>query len=70
MGNVISAEIQWKDGYLGIAEEVLFCIGKLPKTYTDDNIFFYCDNYHDFQKLTDENNGEDFYITKIFGEDI
>lgn len=66
-GFVISARIKWKDSYLSIEEDKLFCIGTLPKTFTDDNIFQYCTDQREFDNLLKENNNQEFIITNIYG---
>lgn len=66
-GFVISARIKWKDSYLSIEEDKLFCIGTLPKTFTDDNIFQYCTDQREFDNLLRENNNQEFIITNIYG---
>ena len=66
-GFVISARIKWKDSYLSIEEDKLFCIGTLPKTFTDDNIFQYCTDQKEFDNLLRENNNQEFIIINIYG---
>lgn len=66
-GKVMSVKIGWKDSHLCITEDVLICIGDLPKTFTDDNIFFYCSNKSEFFRLMGKDNGEDFEIIDVYG---
>ena len=67
-GIVVSARIRWKESYLCIEEDKLFCIGNLPKTFTDDNIFQYCTDQEEFNRLLErENNNQEYIITKVYG---
>ncbi len=70
-GIVVSARIRWKESYLCIEEDKLFCIGNLPKTFTDDNIFQYCTDQEEFNRLLEsENNNQEYIITKVYGIEI
>lgn len=60
---LIPATIRWINEQE--TEEQLFCIGGEPDGSDiafDDRIFFYCPDLDEFEKLKDQNNGEDFYI--------
>lgn len=67
MGQVVRVEVAWKSDWKGFKEEMLICVGDLPKTFTDDNIFIYCQDEAELDFLTQEDNGEDFYVTNIYG---
>lgn len=59
--NLVNCTIRWKDdgNTLDVTIKLSSDVGD------DDDIFFYCNSYNDLMGLMDEDNGEDFVVTKI-----
>lgn len=59
-GKYAHTRIQWKDG--NSEQDVIIAVGCKNDDRTDDQIFFYCNNMDDFERLKHYDNGEDFVI--------
>ena len=68
--NYAHTTIQWKDD--GKEEEVIISLNGTFNEKHDDEIFFYCNNEEELEKLKEYDNGEDFFINGciLFTEEL
>ncbi len=65
---IINCRVEYKDDKTNF--DAFICIEyKNKKKFSDKDklIFFYCEGIHEFVDLCSKNNGEDFYVTEIYG---
>lgn len=68
--NYAHTTIQWKDD--GREEEAIISLNGMFNEKHDDEIFFYCENEEELEKLKEYDNGEDFFINGciLFTEEL